>query len=142
LGAEAFVRWPRFTAVAHRAGFRSVRAVPVRAGLHTVGVLVLLGTGTGPTHPAGRVMQGVADFAAMGLTLRADEPQDAGRWQAVLHDRLVLEQAKGIVSVRLGVSIHRAHAVIVAHARQHVIHPAEVARAVVELDLDLSASNG
>ena len=57
--------------------------------------------------------------------------------QHALTSRIVIEQAKGMIAVREGISIEQAFARLRQHARRHNANIHEVARAVVELGLSV-----
>jgi len=61
----------------------------------------------------------------------------AGQLNRALRSRILIEQAKGVIAAREGISIDQAFARLRQHARRHnaVLH--DVARAVVELGLSV-----
>jgi response regulator NasT len=61
----------------------------------------------------------------------------ARQLQQALNSRVVIEQAKGIIAGREGISVHEAFARLRRHAREHCAALSEVARAVVERGLQV-----
>ena len=61
----------------------------------------------------------------------------AGQLQQALSSRVVVEQAKGVVAGREGISVDEAFARLRRHARDHSAGLSEVARAVVERGLQV-----
>lgn len=59
----------------------------------------------------------------------------AGQLQQALTSRVVIEQAKGMIAARKGVSVDEAFGRLRRYAREHGAVLSEVARAVVELEL-------
>ena len=59
----------------------------------------------------------------------------AGQLQQALKSRVVIEQAKGVIACREGISVNEAFARLRRHAREHGAVLSEVARAVVESGL-------
>jgi hypothetical protein len=59
----------------------------------------------------------------------------AGQLQQALNSRVVIEQAKGVIAGREGISVDEAFARLRRHAREHGAVLSEVARAVVERGL-------
>ncbi|MFF3642848.1 ANTAR domain-containing protein [Streptomyces sp. NPDC002564] len=128
-------RWPRFAHRARAAGITAVAAVPLRLPHLPLGALNLLMSG--PPYPGGhdlQLAQTLCDAAGAALTLRqqlADKEQVLGQLQIALDSRLIIEQAKGVLSVRLDVSMDEAFRRLRAHARSRQQKLTEVSARVV-----------
>ncbi|KOT95787.1 transcription antitermination regulator [Streptomyces sp. NRRL F-5755] len=115
------IRWPRFAPRARRAGITAVAAVNLHLPQLSLGALNLLMAG--PPYPGGqdlRLAQTLADAAGAALAFRqelADKDQVLDQLQTALDSRLVIEQAKGVLSARLGVGMDEAFQRLRAHAR-------------------------
>jgi AmiR/NasT family two-component response regulator len=72
----------------------------------------------------------------------ADGERVAAQLQHALASRVALEQAKGVLAERAGVTMDEALALIRRYARTHHQHVHEVTAAVVEGRLDLSLLAG
>jgi GAF domain-containing protein len=135
-------RWPRFSAVALQAGFQSVSALPLRLREVTVGALNLFRVEQAPMEEKDVVVaQAFADLASISiLQLRAtSEAQRLNEQLLVaLTSRVVIEQAKGVISERAGVDLAEAFARLRAYARNHNLLLTEVAQAAVDGTLDRS----
>ncbi|MFD7817470.1 ANTAR domain-containing protein [Streptomyces sp. NPDC059785] len=114
-------RRPRFTVRALRAGILGVAAVPLRAGEHTLGTVNLLSaTPDGPTERDLRLAQVLADAAGAWLRQRQvlrTKDGILGQAEAAPDSRIVIEQAKGVLAARLGISVEESFARLRAHAR-------------------------
>jgi GAF domain-containing protein len=105
-------RWPRFTPKALESGFRSAFGFPLRLRDQCIGALNLFRTE--PTtlgEMDARAAQALADAAAIGIlqerALR-EARELSEQLQHALHSRVVIEQAKGIVSNGLVVDMEEA----------------------------------
>ncbi len=142
-GPPGSIRWPRFAPRARRAGVTAVAAVPLRLPQVPLGALNLLMAE--PPYPGSRdlrLAQALADAASGALAFRhelAQKDQILGQLQTALDSRLVIEQAKGALSVRLDVSLDEAFQRLRAHARsrRHKLTElsAQVARGQVPAEL-------
>lgn len=136
-------RWPRFAAAASECGFHAVHALPMRLREQTIGVLTLLGTepvALNDDHV--RLGQALADVATIAiLQHRALEHSDrvSGQLQIALNTRVVIEQAKGVLAERGGVSMDEAFTRLRDYARSHNQRLAELAGAVISGTADLNA---
>jgi GAF domain-containing protein len=132
--AAARTRWPRFTEVATQAGFASVHAVPMRLHGTVLGSLNLFGTEIGPVNDADLALaQAFAHVASVALVTgraAADKTALAEQLQTALDSRVVLEQAKGILSQLGDVDMGDAFAALRGYARDHNMKLSEVATAV------------
>ncbi|GAA4719762.1 GAF and ANTAR domain-containing protein [Nocardioides conyzicola] len=134
--AEAVSVWPRFAPRAVAAGFRSVHAFPLRLRQTVIGAINLFGTHSEPMGPVDvRVVQALADVATIGLlqerAIRRGE-ELTGQLQGALNNRIVIEQAKGVLAQVHAVSVDDAFDLLRSYARSHRRGLSEVARAVIE----------
>lgn len=139
--AQDIDRWPDFVPTALAAGFRSVLAVPLRLRDATVGSLNLLGAGPGLVPLRDRQLaQALADVATIGILQRRSRDIStvlADQLQHALNSRVAIEQAKGVLAERLGLSMDAAYSALRSYARNHNDKLTEVATAVVLGTLDI-----
>lgn len=129
-------RWPRFAAATQQEGFVSVIALPMRMRGETVGTLNLFGdqTSAGMTEEDLQVAQAMADVGTITILqdrLARHHEILAEQLQTALDSRVVIEQAKGIISAHFGVDMDDAFQILRAHARDSRTRLAEVAGQVV-----------
>jgi GAF domain-containing protein len=133
-------RWPLFSAAAVRAGFQSAVALPLRLREVTLGALNLLSTTRSPIGEADVIVaRGFADLAALSiLQHRASTESQRLNEQlsAALTSRIVIEQAKGVISERAGIDLTEAFARLRGYARNANLPLTDVARAAVDGTLD------
>ncbi|HEX4863325.1 MAG TPA: GAF and ANTAR domain-containing protein [Acidimicrobiales bacterium] len=136
-------RWPQFATIALQAGFQSVFALPLRLRDMTVGALNLFHAQQTPMD--GRdviVARAFADLAAISVmqhravteTQRVNE-----QLSGALTSRIVIEQAKGVISERAHVDLAEAFNRLRTYARNNNRRLTEVAQATIEGKLDLAA---
>jgi GAF domain-containing protein len=130
-----------FKAVARAAGFASIVSIPLRLRDTTIGALALLQTeGRPPADDDLVIARALADVATIGIlherALRETEALSE-QLQHALSSRIVIEQAKGVVSYLKGVGIDEAFALIRGYARSHGERLSDVARRIVERRLTL-----
>ncbi len=133
--AAVAARWPDFAAVAARAGFASVHAVPMRLRDTIIGALNLFGARTGPLNEADlRLAQALADVATVAL-IHDQAASDTHRVNEQLHkaldSRVVVEQAKGVVAFSGDLDMPEAFAALRHYARDHNIKLTDLATALV-----------
>ena len=133
--ADSRSRWPVFTEAALRSGFTYSHALPLRLRRQVLGALNLFTVerqALTDDHLA--VAQGMADIATIGLlherALR-DQVLLAEQLQTALHSRILIEQAKGVLSARAGLSVSDAFNRMRTHARRTGEQLTAVAEAVV-----------
>jgi hypothetical protein len=119
--AGAYRRWPQFAAGADAAGLRAVFAFPLQIGGIRLGVLDLYRDTAGGLSRGD--LAGALSFADAATQLLLDlQARDTARGTspspalAVLDDRAEVHQATGVVSVRAGVSLAQALALLRARA--------------------------
>ena len=128
--------WPVFARAARTAGFAAVHALPMRLREETLGALTLFGGSTGLLdEDTVALAQALADAATIGiLHQRAAARQElvAEQLQAALDSRVVIEQAKGFLAERMGISVDMAFGLLRGYARDHNRKLTAVAADVVE----------
>jgi GAF domain-containing protein len=119
--ATAADRWPVFAQAARDIGFDTSHAVPLRLRRQVIGALNLFTTGRrslGDNDLA--VAQGLADIATIGLlherTVR-DQVTLSEQLQTALQSRILIEQAKGVLSAQTETSVASAFTLMRTHAR-------------------------
>ncbi|MEU6117026.1 ANTAR domain-containing protein [Streptomyces sp. NPDC047117] len=128
-------RWPRFAKTALAAGYRFAGAVPLAWRERPDGALLLLRTTDPVPERDVRLSQALAHVAAAALCHQ--ESLSAYRkvndqLRTALQSRVTIEQAKGFLSHRMGVSVQEAFDAMRGHARSHSRLLREVARDVLE----------
>jgi GAF domain-containing protein len=139
--AHAPSEWSEFRRTALENGFAAVEAIPMRLREVTIGTLNLLRSEPGsPPADDLAAARAFADVATIGIlherTVRESEVLSA-QLQLALNSRVVIEQAKGVVSFTAGVPIDAAFSLIRAYARQHGLRLSDVAARVVRRELRL-----
>jgi transcriptional regulator with GAF, ATPase, and Fis domain len=133
-GASA-QRWPLFAPAARDAGFTAVYALPMRLRDQVIGAVNLFSDGVRHlTADEIELGQSLADVATIGIlhervVRRHDEV--AGQLQTALNSRILIEQAKGVIAERLGLSVDEAFISLRRHARNTNAKLTDVAAAVV-----------
>ena len=118
---QATGRWPRFTPAALALGFNSVYALPLQAQGQSIGALNLFCERPfALTDEELEIGSGLADFASLGVRLAGLNRAQAEltlQLRHALESRVVIEQAKGMVSAQLGVGVDHAFMLIRGRAR-------------------------
>ncbi|GAB3974093.1 GAF and ANTAR domain-containing protein [Actinoallomurus acanthiterrae] len=140
-GADAASRWPRFAPAAAGAGFTSVHALPMRLRTDVIGAMNLFSAGQDPPDGATiELGQSLANAATIGiLHQRALHHREmvTEQLQGALNSRILIEQAKGFIAERQGVSIDEAFDALREYARASNRKLLEVAEAVIAGRLSL-----
>ena len=134
LGREE--RWPGFAPAAARRGLVAVLASPIPYSTEAVGVVAVYASAVHPwTEAEQEAIVAFTDLAAM-LILNAMEASERGRLavelQVALDSRVVIEQAKGVLVGRHGLSPREAFQRLRGFARDQRRPLTEVAKAVVD----------
>lgn len=139
--ADAMERWPRFTPVAVEAGFRATHALPMRLRGKIIGVLNIFTEAAVPLSDDDiAVGQAMADIATIGLLnerTHYEQVRLSEQLQTALQSRILIEQAKGVLSARAEVSVDEAFNRMRHHARSTGTTLSVVARSVIDQTLDL-----
>ncbi|TNC27834.1 ANTAR domain-containing protein [Amycolatopsis alkalitolerans] len=129
-------RWQSFRSAALKAGFAAAHAIPLLSHGEAVGAITLFRERGGPLgYEEDRLTESLAATVSACLLSRravAKAENLAGQLQTALHTRIEIEQAKGILAERHGVSVSCAFECMRSFARRDRRRLAEVARAVIE----------
>ncbi|MGZ4661923.1 MAG: ANTAR domain-containing protein [Arthrobacter sp.] len=116
-------RWPTFQASALSQGFRSLHAVPMRLRSRTIGALNLFRREPGPLGAEdAAIAQAFADVATISLLQERALRESAlinEQLQRALSTRILIEQAKGVISHTANVDMNRAFTLLRDYARAH-----------------------
>lgn len=134
-------RYEGFAEILLAAGFRAHLAVPLPSVKDGLGVVTIYRSRPEPwTNEEVDAAQLLADIAA-GYLLNARSLEAARREGDQLHraleSRVVIEQAKGVLSQRHGIDVSRAFGLLRSHARNQRRPLHEVAREVVNGEQEL-----
>ena len=128
--------WPNFAPKAVSLGFNSVHCFPLRLRGRIMGALNLFRTTDGVLAPDEAVLaQGLADIATIAI-LQQRTIEDANilnvQLNYALNSRIIIEQAKGMISQSLGCDMLTAFDLLRNHSRNHNRQLTDLARAIVE----------
>jgi transcriptional regulator with GAF, ATPase, and Fis domain len=116
-------QWPLFVPAALDAGFASVHALPLRRSDERIGVLGLLGNNPGRLGESDLMAgQTMADLATIAILQQRDMQRaltTTEQLQTALASRIVIEQAKGILSERCGIGVDDSFQQLRSYARTH-----------------------
>jgi GAF domain-containing protein len=129
--ADSDDRWPHFAPAARAAGFSSVQALPLRLREQTIGALNLFFTAQhAMVDDDVAVAQALADVATIGI-LQERALHQRGilteQLQRALTNRLIIEQAKGVLAERGSLAIDAAFTVLRDYCRHFRLATSEVA---------------
>jgi GAF domain-containing protein len=132
--------WPGFTPIAKDRGFRAVHATPMRLRGRTIGSLCLFTPEPGAlSDREAALVQTLADAATLSILQQHALDLShtlADQLERALDSRIVIEQAKGALSQRMGISMDQAFAVLRHRARSTSTPLRDVAAEVVDPDGD------
>jgi len=139
-GGEQF---PTFADRALERGLRGVYSFPMRLAERRIGALNLYHSEpmlfSDADRAAGQVLADVATTAIMNVRTLAQSNRLVDQLQHALDSRIVVEQAKGKLCERLGISVSDAFELMRRHARSNGIRLRVVAEGVMAGELDLRA---
>ncbi|HLI39459.1 MAG TPA: GAF and ANTAR domain-containing protein [Streptosporangiaceae bacterium] len=137
--AAAGRRYPRFAAAARAAGFRIVSALPMGRRGGVTGAVGILDAGghplTGTDASLARALADVAASAILHHRAFRHSIETSRQLQHALDSRVRIEQAKGAIAARLGVSPEVAFELLRGYARRHNQMLGGVADATIRGDL-------
>jgi len=133
--------WPEFRAAALQQGFQSVNAVPLRLRGQVIGTINLFRTSVGELNASdASVAQALADVATIGI-LQERLIRETGivseQLQRALDSRILIEQAKGVLSQLGSIDMEEAFRVMRAYARNNNLSLRLVAEGVTNRSLDI-----
>lgn len=134
-------RWPQFAPTAIEAGFRAVDALPMRLRGSVIGALNLFSANPGALAEtdvvAGQALADVATIAVLQQRVVAESRILNDQLNQALNNRVVIEQAKGVLAERAGMSMEAAFEALRRYARNHNLHLSDVARSVIDKRLSV-----
>mgnify|MGYP001133295327 CR=1 FL=1 len=134
-------RWPNWAPRALDLGFRSADAFPMRLRQRSVGALNVYSTHVRPLGERDvAVGRALADMATIGMLHQravGEHELVESQLQQALDSRVVIEQAKGVLSARHGLTMDEAFDRLRRRARSTNTRLAEIARQVADRQLDL-----
>jgi GAF domain-containing protein len=132
----AIDRWPRFAPEAFASGFRSVQALPMRLRGTVIGALNLFLTEPRTMPEADLdIAQAFTDIATIAILQHraaADALVVNEQLSQALNTRIVIEQAKGMVSEGEGLTMEESFFALRNHARSNNLRLAEVALGIID----------
>ena len=136
-------RWPNFAPVALEAGFRSVHALPLRLRGQVIGAVNLFRTDEGAMDEidvlAGQALADMATIAILQHRAAAESQVLNEQLNFALNSRIVIEQAKGVVSERASIDMEESFSRLRRYARNHNLRLVDVAQQVIDRTLDSAA---
>lgn len=138
-------RWPAITPKILDLGLRSAYAFPLSLRGDRVGALTLYRREPGPfPEEAMRLAQAFADMAAVGILqerrLSAAERR-AEQLQGALHSRIIIEQAKGVLGERHGVTPNEAFDALRRYSRHNSLKMRNLCQQVIAGTIDLPSAD-
>lgn len=142
---QSRARWPRFSAALAEVGFQSAHAIPLRLRDSVVGAMNLFCTADSRLSDDDvAVGQALADIATIGLLQERAVRQSgliAEQLQTALDNRVLIEQAKGVLMASAGIAVDRAFQLMRDFSRRNNLAVKDVARRVVERTLTADQLN-
>ena len=136
-------RWPNFAPVALEAGFRSVHALPLRLRGQVIGAVNLFRTDEGAMHAvdilAGQALADMATITILQHRAAVESQVLNEQLSFALNSRVLIEQAKGVLTERAGIDMEQAFTRLRNHARNHNLRLVDVAQQVIDRTLDTAA---
>jgi GAF domain-containing protein len=128
-------RWPGYCLTIQDHGLTAVLGLPLVLEDERIGSVNVYGEGprvwTDEQITFGTVLADIAAAYVYNASELVRSRRTAEQLQTALDTRVVIEQAKGIISAQRGMSMDQAFAAIRGHARSHGITVRSVAQAVV-----------
>ena len=136
-------RWPNFAPVALEAGFRSVHALPLRLRGQVIGAVNLFRADEGALDDldvlAGQALADMATIAILQHRAAVESQLLNEQLNFALNSRVLIEQAKGVVSEHAGIDMQEAFSQLRNYARNHNLRLVEVAQQVIDRTLNTAA---
>lgn len=133
-------RWPEYVEAALSTGTTSVAVLPLALNDEAYGTLTLYAHRRGWPERDIAAASVLADMATAYLINASTHQQhtELNRQLSIaLDSRVLIEQAKGIISEHQGLTVEQAFEVIRNHARRHNIKVRDLAKAIVSMGVRL-----
>jgi GAF domain-containing protein len=134
-------KWPEFRAAALHMGYLSIHAVPMRLRGDILGTMNLFRTSVGElTAGDAAAAQALADVATIGILQERSIRETSlvnEQLQRALDSRILIEQAKGVISELRSLDMNEAFSVLRSYSRSHNLSLRAVASDVVDRTLDI-----
>jgi transcriptional regulator with GAF, ATPase, and Fis domain len=138
---ESRERWPRFSAALTEVGFASAHAIPLRLRDSVVGAMNLFCTADSHLSEDDVAMgQALADIATIGLLQERAVRQSgliAEQLQTALDNRVLIEQAKGVLMASAEIDVDQAFRLMRDYSRRNSHAVKDIARQVVNRTLSV-----
>ena len=131
-------RWPVVGTLAREHGVHAVLAIPLVVGVGATGAVSVLASARDWTEEEVALARAMTDLVALLAANAEAGREDAARVRQLQHaldSRVVIEQAKGVLAAAESITVDQAYARLRAFARSHNAKVADVATAVVRLNL-------
>lgn len=129
-------RWPAWSPVAISVGYASVYATPMRLRDQTIGALNLFGDRVEALSAADlALVRALADMATIGVLherVFRESHVVTEQLQSALTSRVIIEQAKGVLAGRRGLSMEHAYRALRTFSQTRNTRLTEVARGIVD----------
>jgi GAF domain-containing protein len=140
---EESERWPAFREAALEQGFRSVYAAPMKLRGNVIGTMNLLSTNLGELNDRDvAVAQALTDVATIGI-LQERMIRESGlvseQLQRALDSRILIEQAKGVLSQTGQMNMEEAFSTMRKFARKNQLTLHFVAEGITTRTIDVTA---
>jgi GAF domain-containing protein len=133
--------WPDFRAEALKQGFLSVYATPMRLRGEVIGTLNLMSTRVGILNSRdAEAAQALTDVATIGILqerLIHERGIVADQLQRALDSRILIEQAKGVLSEISAISVDLAFEKMRSYSRSNNLRLRDVAAGIVDRSITL-----
>lgn len=140
------LKWPEFRKSALQQGFLSVYATPMKLRGQIIGSMNLLSTSVGVLNPRdAAVAQALTDVATIGILQErviSETSIISEQLQYALDSRILIEQAKGVLSQTESVSMDDAFVALRRYARSNNLTLRFVAEGVTSRTIDIVGASG
>ncbi|MDJ0350255.1 GAF and ANTAR domain-containing protein [Cryobacterium sp. PH29-G1] len=140
LATEA-TRWPQFVRLAEARGFQAAHASPLRLRDQVFGAMNLFNEQPGPLGDRDLALAAaLTQVATISLVQQQTIHHQAtvnDQLQRALDSRVLIEQAKGALAQRHGISVDAAFALLRSHARKNSSRLRDTAEAIVNRRLSI-----
>lgn len=134
-------RWPHYRDIALQQDIRTVAGIPMPVGDERIGALNLYETGprkwSGEELDTAQLQANVASGYIVNRRCLDEQTTLARQLQHALDSRVVIEQAKGVLSGRKDIDVAQAFEILRSYSRANSTKIHEVARRVITGELQL-----